>query len=422
LKQFQRLQKGEINRIIISAPLRGSKTTFWTIGCSVFVALTRPDTRILITGYGKEFLREKFPEIVELAHCAAAHYGIRIIDESVDSILFDNKSYIKIIGISGSLEGGGWDVIVSDDVLKDIIAAQSETQRKVLAQRFFGTLLRRKRGRRLQVWVVSARRHPSDISGIALAMNEQLDPQDKWWEITTKAIGDDGKSYWEEKWPLESLLRDKKELEELPGGAWIWQNSMQQSEINPALIKWGPEYFDPEIWYDTLPGRATKTVVYLDLAWGKNAKSGDYTAIIVGCMLQNDPNIWIEDCWLERSTPDQSVDAAEMLIRKYAPIDMFGAEDNGLQSVVITRIADRILTFMPGGCPLMRYENKMNKFVRVTSDLDDFITRRRLRFRNIPSNRRGVNELLVFGDKTVHDDFPDSLSGLVKTFRYVNSS
>ena len=77
-------------------------------------------------------------------------------------------------------------------------------------------------------------------------------------------------------WDEERLNETKRAL----GGGFWWKSLYQQVPGQMDRAEWPDEYFVDEIWAKTLPSKYQWSVVALDLSKGKDARHGDYVAMV----------------------------------------------------------------------------------------------------------------------------------------------
>jgi predicted phage terminase large subunit-like protein len=167
--------------------------------------------------------------------------------------------------------------------------------------------------------------------------------------------------------------------------------------------EWPAEYFPDSIWFDDWPTDLTIRTGGLDPSKGKDAKSGDYSAIVTLGRCK-DGKLWCE-ADLGRRTAEVIVDA---LLERHAThqAEAWAIETNQFQELLAVQLA---ATARARGMPLpiVQMVNTVNKQVRIRR-LGPYLARGEIRFRNTPGTRLLVDQLREFPEGK-HDDGPDAL-------------
>lgn len=167
--------------------------------------------------------------------------------------------------------------------------------------------------------------------------------------------------------------------------------------------EWPPEYFPPSIWFDDWPRSLTIKTIGLDPSKGKDAKSGDYSAII-SLGRCKDGILWCE-ADLARRTAEVIIDATLERQREFQA-DAVAVETNQFQELLAIQMAAKARQRgMP--LPIVQVVNTVNKQVRIRR-LGPYLARREIRFRNTKGTRLLVEQLREFPEGQ-HDDGPDAL-------------
>jgi predicted phage terminase large subunit-like protein len=149
--------------------------------------------------------------------------------------------------------------------------------------------------------------------------------------------------------------------------------------------------------------------IAVDPSKGKDAKKGDYSAIVfVGVV---DGKLWV-DSDLARRPVDRLVRDTIEMQRRYGAFGV-GVEANTFQELIgpeISRVAAEQGNMIP--MPLYMINNTINKELRI-GRLGPYLSRKELMFKSTPSNRLLVAQLKEFpnGD---HDDGPDALEMAIR--------
>jgi predicted phage terminase large subunit-like protein len=213
-------------------------------------------------------------------------------------------------------------------------------------------------------------------------------------------------------WPW---LRDEKALEMArltePRDFYALE---QQDPRGEGATEWEAALFGPEVWFDEWP-KADDIVVAtigLDPSKGKDAKHGDYSALVT-FIYTKDGTIWVEADLARRTTTRIVSDAMTFFERIEdelgRPVDGLACESDQFQEL----LADELIRFsrensinLNGKIWKMTTHN-VPKEVRIRR-LSPHITSKKIRYRATSGTRLLVRQLQEFptGD---HDDGPDAL-------------
>lgn len=184
------------------------------------------------------------------------------------------------------------------------------------------------------------------------------------------------------------------------------QQELDGQFVNVEGAEWPADYFGADIWFDTFPdtSRIVVRVLALDPSKGKDAKHGDYSAL-VRVDLDKDGMLWIEADLARRPTP-RIVEDGIGLCRVCKP-DAFAIEINQFQELLGTEFLRRA-TELGIHLPLFGLNNTINKNVRIRT-LGPYLAQSKMRFKaGSPGTKLLVDQLRDFpvGE---FDDGADSL-------------
>lgn len=212
---------------------------------------------------------------------------------------------------------------------------------------------------------------------------------------------------WPEREPLYELMRHRLQI-----GPPAFESEKRNNPVNPEACEFPESYFDyPGFWWDKLPeGIPLLRVMALDPSKGKDAKRGDYSAIIYAACDQKTGRAYI-DADLKRRTVEQIAADSVEGVKLFRP-EGFGCEINQFQELLakdILREAKRQHIHVPAH----GIDNRLNKEVRIRR-VGAYLSQRRLVFKR---KSAGVGLLLQqlrdfpIGD---HDDGPDALEMVLR--------
>ena len=422
VQQFQRtalrlLTDPICNRIIVEAPVRHGKSEFWSHVFPSWYLSMFPDNGVLLSTYSSDFSAEMSGRCRDHLDQWGHLTGLRL------DPAYHARDYFKVlgrngrmagIGTFGAVSGKGFNLIIADDLVKDQQEANSPASRNSLARWFVADLLTRCEPG-AKIVVVMSRRHPDDLTGRLLAMNPDLPPALKWHSIKFKAIGDDGAALWPGRYNLEQLRSIEQEFA-MQGASYLWSCLYQQDPRgDPAACEWPDDYF-AGIFYDNLPEQPYRLkIMALDPSMGKNAKTGDYPALLHVLMdCGNPPQLWVDDAFM-RVVPLPMVEAMSVAWLEQKKPDSFAIEVNGFQERVAADII-RMAGEKGLSVPVSPHVDTEDKEVRLRMELGPLLAQHQLHFRNTQANRLVVKQLQEF-PTGAHDDGPDALAIAVREFK-----
>lgn len=167
------------------------------------------------------------------------------------------------------------------------------------------------------------------------------------------------------------------------------------------------------------PDRFDLGAIAIDPSKGKDARRGDYSAIVFtglsGGLLHVDSS-------LSRRPSEQIVsDAIDMAIQYGHSLHAFGVEINQFQELLVGEFERQVEMrgLMP--LPIHTINNTTNKKLRI-SRLGPYFARKRLFFRPHASNRLLIDQCRNFTMKDirgVHDDGPDALEMSIRLLNHL---
>ena len=316
--QLERVERGEIDRLMLLLPPRHGKSELaskrypaWLLGRNPgrqFISVSA--TAELASDFGRD-VRNIIgsPEYRQL-------FDTRLAEDSQAKGKWHTSAggIYYAVGIGGSVLGRGGDVILIDDPYSSMEDALSEVTRKNVWEWYTGTAYNRLMPKGAIV-VINHRMHEDDLSGQLLA--QQAAGGDIWEVVELPAISEKNEALWPEAYPIDALHR-------------IRQNT--PARFFSALYQQRPtpdegDYFHVD-WlrpYDSLPPRETLKV-YGASDYAVTADGGDYTVhIVVGV----DPEwrIYVVDLWRAQTSAEKWIETFCDLVRQWKPIGW--AEEQG---------------------------------------------------------------------------------------------
>ncbi len=217
--KLEAVERGEIRRLMIFMPPRHGKSL---LGTQIFPAWflgRHPDRAIITASYGQE-LADDFGRQVRNMVSDCFHRAIfpefRLADDSTSMRRFNTTaggSYYAV-GRGGALTGRGADLLILDDLLKNMEEAHSEPIRRGLYE-WYASVARTRLQPGGAIVLISTRWHEDDLAGRLLGQQGGED-----WQVSSlPAIAEvdesfrrAGEALWPTKYPLEALEETRGEV------------------------------------------------------------------------------------------------------------------------------------------------------------------------------------------------------------------
>lgn len=420
------MYEDRLNNLSLQWPIRHSKSTY-AMTVALWLLCANPHERIIIAA----FSQDAASEILIKVRDALLTWGDQINHVRIDPRAC-RSDYFRIKGTPGECRAvsigtrfshATANTVITDDIYTEESAA-SPVQRQAVEDWFFGTLLNRRtaceRGQPKIICTMTPR-HPEDVLSKIAAANVTAAPQDRW-AIHRQPCITDGTALFPELWPLDVLLRKKKELEDAgKGHIWetVWMCNPQLSQYLSFSADWLPQYGQRSklhhinLWYDAdaRPWLHQNTILKVVTADCSITGTGDYTAILtIHVARHSDQSLHLYvDRHFRRQcfVPEARSALAEIILRDRP--DAASCDTNGFQRLIAYDANDevarrgflsRIRPFeTPGG---------LKKEDDIALRLSDILSEGRLHLFNCPENHQLRHEMisLPHGD---HDDSADAL-------------
>lgn len=406
------------NRLIIQMPVRHGKSHYCSYLLPAWCLITMVGFRVLLLSYGESLALEWGAQVLPLVNeWGPPLTGVEVNPDFAGRQFFrmrGSRGTFSGLGVGGSLAGRGADLIVADDVVKDQASAQSPTQRDKLFSTFWSEIMSRLEPDGKCI-VVMSRRHPEDLSGRLLEMNDELPDNEKWRLVHFPAIrtDDDGSEHalWPERYDLAELKKIRNGLV-TSEHSWQWWCLYQNDPMgDPAFKDFPDSYFDGIFYSDERPPTPARfRLLSFDPAVGSDKRTGDYAACLF-CVLDRAGVYWVDDSFMERAPVSVVEDQAVSMVERHRP-DAFICESNNFQEVIADNIVRKCdAKALP--CPIFKHVNIENKEARIRTSLSHLLAQGKIRFRSTPANKIIVRQLREF-PTGAHDDGPDALEMLTR--------
>lgn len=425
LGALQKVQDGEIRRLMGLMPPGTAKSTYTSVVFPTHCMGRFPGTLYITTSYGSELPRKfgRRARSIVKQKMFERIFGATLSPESsaADEWALTNGSEWMGAGILAGITGNRADGVVWDDLIKGRENAESQTFRDKTWDTYFDDLLSRKKPNAWEIGVTT-RWHEDDVAGRILP--DQYDGRSGWmhcrdgndWFVVCLPAeaerADDplgrqpGERIWPEWFPVDHFAPFK-----LNTRSW---SSLYQQRPSPGeglyflkdwLVPYSSSRFMRADGALTEPARETMHV-YGASDYAVTADGGDYTVhVVVG--IDSEGNLWLLDLWRGQSASDVWVERWCDLVEVWKPLgwaEEKGQIIGGVGPFLAKRARER-----KAYCARKGFPSKADKVTRAQS----IIGRMAMHGLRVPVNAPWYpafeRELLAFNAGT-NDDQVDAMS------------
>lgn len=333
---LERLERGEITRLVISAPPRHSKTEVVSRKFVAWLLGRNPEAQVILASYGTDLARNAsrdarnllaeplwpFPEVAVAKDLSAAESWATV-----------QGGAVKAAGVGAGITGFGSDVLVVDDPFKGAEDAFSASAR----EKVWDWYVNEARTRLMpggRIILICTRWHQDDLIGRALAEARDDGREDEWTVLRLPAIAEAndpaGRKVGE---ALDPIRYPVAYLKQFMGIARTWNALYQQNPIPDSGTIFQKDwwlYYEPE----ALERQGLKAkYIYVDPAFGGNAKNDETAAVVLGTL---GGKFYVMDLFHERVPYHELKKRLGHLYAKWhVPLIV---EDNGWSKILVNEL------------------------------------------------------------------------------------
>jgi len=313
---LEAVERGEIDRLLIEAPPRHTKSELGSRRFPSWFLGKHPTKQIISATYSGDFALDFGREVRNIVNSASYQsvFDTRLSEDSRAANRWhttDGGIYVSV-GIGGPITGRGAHIALIDDPFKNRQEADSELNRNTVWN-WYSSTLRTRLMPGGAIILILTRWHEDDLAGRLI--KEQ---GDRWHRVKLQAISGEGtdneQALWPAWYPLEALKDIKSEITHRD-----WEALYQQSPTPDEGT-----FFKRE-WFKRFKlGDEPKVNNYQssDFAVTEDT-TADFTELAnFGIDAQDE--LWITDWWYGQTTSDKWIDSQLDMIQNHKPFAVFG--------------------------------------------------------------------------------------------------
>lgn len=313
---LERVERGEIDRLMIFAPPRHTKSELASRRFPAWYLGRHPDKQLIASTYSGEFaldfgrdvrgivqderFRKLFPDVTLAADSQAANRW------------HTNQGGVSVyVGVGGSITGRGAHIALIDDPFKNREEADSEVNREAV-WRWYTSTLRTRLMPGGAIVLILTRWHEDDLAGRLLERQK-----DQWTVVELPAIQNEGTDHEKALWPqwynLDALHRIKSDI-----GHRDWASLYQQNPTPDEGTFFKREWFT---FYKSPPERLHR---YTTGDFAVTDGDGDYTEIATHGYAPDGTLYLGMDGWYGQTAADKWIEALIDQVERNKPFAFFG--------------------------------------------------------------------------------------------------
>ena len=306
-RQLERVERGEIKRLMIFVPPRNGKSEVGSILFPAWLLGKHPEKEIITSSYSGDLAQDfgyKTRNIVDSQEYQKL-FKTRLREDSKSKAkwLTEEGGGYTAVGVGGAITGRGADVLIIDDPVKNREEAESQIIRDKVWSWYTSTAYTRleKNG---AIILILTRWHKDDLAGRLLKAQES--GGDIWEVVKFPAIAThdelfrkQGEALWPTKYDLDVLNQIKNNI-----GSYDWSALYMQEPIASENQEFKEAYYHYRT-IDEVLALTTRRTLTIDTAISQKA-SADSTGF---CLNFTDrENKWNLKAWKKKMSPLELID------------------------------------------------------------------------------------------------------------------
>lgn len=303
------------NRVLILAPRGHGKTTILNVVYVLWRICMDPSLRILMVSHKQRkasgFTRRirNFLERDDIKERFNITKGQPWrIDEMYLQDTEDGRDYsypvLESTGVTGGVTGGRYDMVICDDILHELNCATQASRDKIRSWLFSEVVPAIDPGPKEKIIMVGTRKHVDDLYG-------ELLTNPMWDSLVDRAITEEGKPLWPERFTLETLNNRKMEMT---------PTKFAREYLNEAAPPEGTHFKREWLqFYDNLPP-ADRLTYYMGVDPGLGeSKRASYFAIAITAVDEKTNWSYVVELYRDKLNPSEQFDKVKFFFEKWEP-------------------------------------------------------------------------------------------------------
>ena len=240
-------------------------------------------------------------------------------------------------------------------------------------------------------------------------VNDATDPEREhraraFYEENRAAMDAGAETLWPERYTLYDLM-----LERASEGRSAFERERQTNPLTADTCEWPESVFEGDLWFNDYPIGHQARVMFVDPSVGRNARKGDYSAIVL-LTLAHDGLLYVEADLARR--PLDAIAGAIIEHQASMRCNVVGWERVAMQEWGLDEV-ERQAAGRGIPIPIIGLPPDASKEVRIRR-LGPWLSGRKFRFRANSKGTRLLFDQLREFPNSQHDDGPDALEGAVR--------
>lgn len=403
---LERVERGELNRVIVEAPPRHSKSEIMSRRFGAWYLGRHPDRMVIALAYAADLAVDEYGRkvrnIIREPEFQAVFPSVSLAEDSKAAGRWNTNqggSYIAG-GVASPVTGRGAHLLIIDDPFKNREEADSAHRRNRVWAAYDADLKTRLMHGGA-ILIGCTRWHQDDLVGRVLKYHGN----ENWYRLTLPAIADEGSDHesalWPAWFPIDYLqgLRDSY-LKSHPRDWYsLYQQNPRPSEGTYMQAAWFTERCD----------KPPPVNVYIASDYAvtepEEDNEPDYTEHGVFGM-GPDGVLYPLDWWAGQTSSNVWIDALLDLVAKWKPFAVFGEEGvirHAIEPFLIRRCDERRIWFRAEWLPSIHDKAIRGRAFQARAAMG------RIRFPNAPWAGRVIQQCVDFPG-ALHDDAFDACS------------
>lgn len=324
---LQKVESGEIDRLLITMPPRHGKSEMTTIKFPAWFVGRHPEKSVITASYSGDLAVNFGRKVRNLVDSRPYKdvFQTELAEDSKSAGTWHTKeggSY-NAAGVGGAITGKGAHVFIIDDPYKNREDAESEVWRDTVWN-WYSSVVYTRLEEQGAIILIQTRWQEDDLAGRLLR-----EGNDKWVHLNFPAVAEENEKFrkigdplWIKKYNKEALERIKQNI-----GVYDWSALYQQSPTNRESREFKEEWLK---YYNEDPSRLN---IFMTVDPAISKRDEACNSAIVVCGVDSDYNIYILDYIAKKLNPEELINNIWELAEAWEP-DTIGIETIAYQQAV----------------------------------------------------------------------------------------